>query len=64
MSTAVDKTEASPSVNTVEGDKAKQCARRALEALTKFKKNAGQVGLLGPQFESFLNLIEDRLEQV
>lgn len=63
VSTQVDKTESSPSSDSVSGDKAKQCARRALEALAKFKKNAGQLGLLGPQFETFLNLMEDRLEQ-
>ena len=62
-STRVDSSEASPSNGPVSGDKAKQCARRALEALAKFKKNAGQLGLLGPQFDRMLNLIEDRLEQ-
>lgn len=63
-STQVDFSDVAPSGDPVSGDEAKKCAKRALEALAKFKKNAGQVGLLGPQFESFLNLMEDRLEQM
>ena len=59
-STTVD----SAKPDTVTGDEAKQCARRALEALAKFKKNAGQLGLIGKEFDKMLNLIEDRLEQV
>lgn len=64
MSTRVDKTESSSSGDSVTGDEAKQCARRALEGLAKFKKNAGQLGLLGPQFDRMLGLIEDRLEAI
>lgn len=64
MSTQVDISNPNPSNEPVTGDEAKQCARRALEALAKFKKNAGQLGLLGPQFDRMLNLIEDRLEQI
>ena len=59
-STTVD----SAKPDAVTGDEAKQCARRALDALAKFKKNAGQLGLLGPQFDRMLNLVEDRLEQI
>ena len=64
LSTQVDISDPNPSNDPVSGDKAKQCARRALEALAKFKKNAGQLGLLGAQFDRMLNLMEDRLEQV
>jgi len=64
MSTAVDKPEASPSNEPLTGDEAKQCAKRALEALAKIEKNAGQLGWLGPQFDRMLNPIEDGLEQV
>ncbi|MDB4654250.1 hypothetical protein OAE40_00580 [Rubripirellula sp.] len=63
-STQVDTPETRSSSEPVTGDEAKQCARRALEALAKFKKNAGQLGLLGPQFDKMLNLIEDRLERL
>jgi len=63
-STQVDTPESNPSSEPVTGDEAKQCARRALEALAKFKKNAGQLGLIGKEFDGMLNLIEDRLEQI
>lgn len=64
VSTRVDKTELGPANDPVTGDEAKQCARRALEAIAKFKKNAGQLGLLGKEFDKMLNLMEDRLEQL
>ena len=62
--TVVDKSQSDTAGDSVTGDEAKQCARRALEGLAKFKKNAGQLGLLGPQFDRMLGLIEDRLEAV
>ena len=56
--------EQSTTVDTLSEDDRKACASRAIQALTKFKKNAGQLGLLGPELERMINLIEDRLEAV
>lgn len=56
--------EESTIVDSISEDDRKLYAKRAMDGLIKFRKNAAILGLVGPELDKMFNLLEDRLEAI
>ena len=56
--------EESTRVESMSEDDRKLYAKRAMDGLIKFRKNAAILGLVGPELDRMFNLLEDRLEAI
>jgi len=56
--------EESTMVDNLNDDDRKLYARRAMDGLIKFRKNAAILGMVGPELDKMFNLLEDRLEAI
>lgn len=56
--------EESTIVDSISEDDRKLYAKRAMDGLIKFRKNAGILGMVGPELDKMFNLLEDRLEAI
>jgi hypothetical protein len=56
--------EESTIVDSISEDDRKLYAKRAMDGLIKFRKNAAILGMVGPELDKMFNLLEDRLEAI
>jgi hypothetical protein len=56
--------EESTPVESMSEDDRKLYAKRAMDGLIKFRKNAAIIGIVGPELDKMFNLLEDRLEAI
>ena len=56
--------EESTIVDNLNDDDRKLYAKRAMDGLIKFRKNAAILGIVGPELDKMFDLLEDKLEAI